>query len=114
MYLKYYVKRMTELKTKKDWTGMCAVSDSQYSWSRREHRAIAQRVVEVEFFWEHVDEWLEELAKSADQSALLMPQDDNTALEALEKELAEASETVAQDLREGDDVEGGEEDEQDA
>jgi hypothetical protein len=68
----------------------------------------------VEFFWEHVDEWLEELAKSADQSALLIPQDDDAALEALEKELAEASETVAQDLREGDDALGGEKDEQDA
>ena len=84
MYLKYYIKRMTELKTATDWTGMCAVPGSEYTWSRREHRAIAQRVVEVEFFWEHVDEWLEELAGSADQSALLIPQDDDTALEALE------------------------------
>ena len=51
------MKRMKDLKTNTDWTGM---GSSTFLWSNLSDRAVAQLVVEEEWFWERTEVWLRE------------------------------------------------------
>ena len=53
------MKSIKELKTNTDWTGM---GSSTFLWSNLSDRAVAQLVVEEEWFWERTEVWLEGVA----------------------------------------------------
>eukprot|EP00277_Geminigera_cryophila_P021278 CAMPEP_0179479096 /NCGR_PEP_ID=MMETSP0799-20121207/57409_1 /TAXON_ID=46947 /ORGANISM="Geminigera cryophila, Strain CCMP2564" /LENGTH=297 /DNA_ID=CAMNT_0021290531 /DNA_START=198 /DNA_END=1091 /DNA_ORIENTATION=- len=56
-YRIFWMKRMKELKPNTDWTGM---GSSTFLWSNLSDRAVAQLVVEEEWFWERTEVWLRE------------------------------------------------------